>query len=222
MKFKTIAAAVALLGGVSGAMAVTVAGTHFDISYTGTGLFGAPTIVGDAILWAPSAFSANTSSGVALIESTFVMTITAKAGWSLTSFGLVEDGDYTYYGASNVVAAGGELRVTNLASLAPTLIDNIDVTSGAFVVQPSVIPFPTGKWTAAAGVNLSTTKASATIENLLFAAAADITPLDYAFIQKKDVVLSIGVSPVPEPETLAMMLAGLGALGFLALRRPRV
>lgn len=221
MKIKTIAAAVALLGGVSGAMAITVAGTHFDIDYTGTGLFGAPSIVGDAIVWLPSGFVANTTSGVALVDSTFVMTITAKAGWSLTSFGLVEGGDYTYYGAGNVVGAGGELRVTNLASLAPTMIDNIDVTSGPFVVQPTLIPFPTHKWTAAAGVNLSTTKASATIENLLFAAAADTTALDYAFIQKKDLVLSVGVSPVPEPETVAMLLAGLGALGFLARRRPR-
>ena len=31
--------------------------------------------------------------------------------------------------------------------------------------------------------------------------------------------LSLGVTPVPEPETYAMMLAGLGALGFLARRR---
>mgnify|MGYP003382628814 CR=1 FL=1 len=30
---------------------------------------------------------------------------------------------------------------------------------------------------------------------------------------------TLNVSPVPEPETLAMMLAGLGALGFLARRR---
>ena len=31
--------------------------------------------------------------------------------------------------------------------------------------------------------------------------------------------VSINVSPVPEPETYAMMLAGLAALGFLARRR---
>lgn len=32
---------------------------------------------------------------------------------------------------------------------------------------------------------------------------------------------AISVSPVPEPETLAMMLAGLGAVGFIAMRRRR-
>ena len=31
--------------------------------------------------------------------------------------------------------------------------------------------------------------------------------------------LASSITPVPEPETYAMMLAGLGALGFLARRR---
>lgn len=34
--------------------------------------------------------------------------------------------------------------------------------------------------------------------------------------------LNIAVSAVPEPETYAMMLAGLGLVGFLALRRKKV
>ena len=32
-------------------------------------------------------------------------------------------------------------------------------------------------------------------------------------------VAAIGVSPIPEPETYAMLLAGLGLLGFIARRR---
>lgn len=35
-------------------------------------------------------------------------------------------------------------------------------------------------------------------------------------------LLGADVTPVPEPETLAMMLAGLGAVGFLARRRQSV
>lgn len=34
--------------------------------------------------------------------------------------------------------------------------------------------------------------------------------------------LASAITPVPEPETLAMMLAGLGAVGFLARRRKNV
>jgi len=218
MKLKHIAAAALMAFGMSGAMAVTVTGTHFDISYSSTGLFDAPTIVGDTIVWSPSAFTAKTFSDVALVDSTAVLTITAKNGWTLTSFGLAEAGDYAYYGTGNVVAAGGELRVTSLVSTPTTVIDDIEM-AGPTTAQSSIIPFPTKKWTADASVSLTSTVASATIQNLLFAVATDTTAGDYAFIQKKNVSLTVGVAQVPEPETYAMMLAGLGAIGFLASRR---
>ena len=32
-------------------------------------------------------------------------------------------------------------------------------------------------------------------------------------------VIGLSVTPVPEPETYALMLAGLGAVGFIARRR---
>lgn len=218
MRLKQIATAVLALAGMSSAMAVTISGTHFDISYSGTGLFDAPTIVGDTIVWNPSAFTAKTFSDVALVDSTAVLTITAKNGWTLTSFGLAEAGDYAYYGTGNVVAAGGELRVTSLVTTPTTVIDDITM-AGPTTAQATIIPFPTQKWTADASVSLTTTSAAATIQNLLFAVATDQTAADYAFIQKKYAALTVGVSAVPEPETYAMMLAGLGAIGFLASRR---
>lgn len=219
MKLKQIAAAVLAAGGLmANAMAVTVSGAHFDISYSDTGLFGAATIVGDSIVWSPSAFSAKTFSDVALVDSSFVVTITAKNGWTLNTFTLAEAGDYAYYGTGNLVAAGGELRVTSLVSTPTVAIDDITM-AGTTSAQSSIVPFPTKKWTADASVAMTTTSAAATVENLLFAVATDTTAGDYAFIQKKNVALTIGVSPVPEPETYAMMLAGLGAIGFLASRR---
>ena len=36
-----------------------------------------------------------------------------------------------------------------------------------------------------------------------------------------DMVVGLSVTPVPEPETYALMLAGLGAIGFVATRRRR-
>ena len=34
-------------------------------------------------------------------------------------------------------------------------------------------------------------------------------------------IFQVGVAPVPEPETYAMLLAGLGLLGFVARRRSK-
>lgn len=220
---QVIAAALSVLSLAGGASAatVTLAGTHFNLSFDDAlvGLFGTPTVVGDAISWSPTAFTAKTFSDIAFVDASTVLTITAKAGWTLNSFGLAEGGDYAFYGANNLVAAGGELRVTSLSGAVTTSIDNIDVTSGAFLAQASVLPFPTRKWTAAADLAVTTSKASVTVENLLFGLASDTTANDYAFIQKKNAVLTVGVSPVPEPESYALFLAGLGTLGFLARRR---
>ncbi|MCB1896110.1 MAG: PEP-CTERM sorting domain-containing protein [Rhodocyclaceae bacterium] len=41
----------------------------------------------------------------------------------------------------------------------------------------------------------------------------------YAFIEKKNVELEIGVTAVPEPQAYALMLAGIGMVGFAARRR---
>ena len=63
----------------------------------------------------------------------------------------------------------------------------------------------------------NTTVANVSIQNIL--AAYVVNGLGYAFIEKKEAFLTVGVTPVPEPETYAMMLAGLVAIGFLARRR---
>jgi hypothetical protein len=61
------------------------------------------------------------------------------------------------------------------------------------------------------------TKIRFTIENVLFASAG--AKSGYAFIEKKYVGLT--VSAVPEPESYAMMLAGLGLMGTIARRRSK-
>jgi hypothetical protein len=36
-----------------------------------------------------------------------------------------------------------------------------------------------------------------------------------------DMVIGINIAPIPEPETYAMLLAGLGLMGFVARRRKK-
>ena len=228
MKYRQIAVAAAMALSASAALAVpvTVVGSTFDITYDNAlvGLFGAPMITGNQVAWFPSGspgFSASAISDVKITNSTFVLQLTAKPGYTLTGFSLLEGGDYKFYGSGSFVAAGGELRATPLTPGGPTLIDDIDITSGAFLPQATSFPFPTRKWLAAATLALpaGTTQANATVENILFVYAADVTPGDYAFIEKKDVFLTVMTAPIPEPETYALMLAGLGVVGFVALRR---
>jgi hypothetical protein len=79
-------------------------------------------------------------------------------------------------------------------------------------------------WTALASTDLaawdSVQAINVTVENLLLASTGATPSL--AFVEKKFVGLTpfmVAVTPVPEAETYAMMLAGLGLVGFAAARR---
>ena len=70
-----------------------------------------------------------------------------------------------------------------------------------------------GDWNDAQAVNV-------TIQNLLLATTGTASSL--AFVEKKFVGLTpfmLAVTPVPEAQTYAMMLAGLGLVGGMAMRR---
>ncbi len=74
----------------------------------------------------------------------------------------------------------------------------------------------------AAGVMLddAANSANVSIQNILVAYAGGDAGPKGAFIEKKEVVLTVGVAPIPEPATWATMATGAILLGF-ALRRSR-
>ena len=80
--------------------------------------------------------------------------------------------------------------------------------------------FATTEWNASASISPTMTLSSAvvSIENLL-GARARLSEDGYAFIEKKNVELGFVLTPVPEPESYAMLLAGLGLMGLFASRR---
>lgn len=223
-KFKPLAAIFLLAVASANASAanVTLDGENFTISYDTSviGLFGTPTLVGSSLVFAPGGspgFSAQSESGMKVTNSTFSFMIMADPGYKLSSFNLFEGGDYMLIGNSSRVSVGGQLRVkpVNLAVMTAAIMPSVPLTT-----QTTFEAFATTDWNAHASINPATPLSSAavSIENLL-GARARLVDDGYAFIEKKNVELSFVLMPVPEPESYAMLLAGLGLMGAVARRR---
>ena len=206
----------------SGAIAATqtLSTTAFDISYDDAvvGLFGAPTLLGNSLFFNPGGspgFTAQTSGGIDVTNSTFSFTITANPGFHLTSFNLLEEGDYFFFGDTAGAAASGQLRVRPLDPAGSTMTDALSPST--FVANP-MLDFSTRNWSADASISTDPfTVGQVSIQNILAAFAQG--DLAFSFIEKKNVSLAVGVTAVPEPQTYALMLAGIGMLGFAVRRR---
>ena len=225
-KFKPLAAVflLAIAAAQANAANVTLDGGNFTISYDTAvvGLFGTPELVGSTLVFAPGGapgFAAQSDSGVKFTNSTFSFMITADPGYKLSSFNLFEGGDYYLIGDSSRVSVGGQLRVKPVgeavmtAAIAPSM---------PLTTHTSFEQFATTDWDATASINptMALSSAVVSIENLL-GARARLVEDGYAFIQKKNVELGFVLTPIPEPASYAMLLAGLGMLGLVARRRSR-
>lgn len=103
------------------------------------------------------------------------------------------------------------------------------ITSASnFSIINSIIDSSTHNWTSSSNVSVidpqwaNTTSYNYTIENLLTAYTDPAgTGPKVAFIEKKFAgsSISIVVTTVPEANTYAMLLAGLGLMGFISRRR---
>lgn len=222
-KFKPIAAAVlfAALSAQAFAATNTLDGDHFTITYEDNviGLFGTPSLVNSSLVFGniggSPGFSAQTGSGIKFTNSTFAFTITADQGYTLSGFNLYEAGDYFMIGGTNEVSVGGQLRVKPLGVTAMTsdIVATAPLTATTSFSQRSMTD-----WEAHASVNPTTALTSATvsIENIL---GAYVPTAGYAFIEKKNVELGFILTSVPEPESYAMLLAGLGVMMGVVSRR---
>ena len=229
VKLRVVALATVLLFGSGLTAATTLIGNHFTVTFTtaAQGLFDDPSMSApDVLSWTPAAFQTDSDSGT-LTSTTFV-TITADAGWNLKKFSFSEAGNYlggtiTDTGSSTIwIKADGYAQAMPLSPPGSTVQNNFSsatITAATFDV-PTDVDNGFGYWSLAAApllVNAGVTQVKFTAVNNIYAWAS---LNGFSQIQKTAADLRIEtVTAVPEPETYAMMLAGLGALGFLARRR---
>ena len=223
-RLKTLTAGIFLLGqafsGAAFAASVTLSGTNVDFILDDAmlGSFGPASVSGDTLYFTPIDFAARSlnGGGYSLTNETMNIKVSAHAGWAFSSMGLTEKGDYLLLGAGSTADVSGQMRVFDVAK------PLVDVTASIQPTSPlNQMGLPTHNWTALASTDLSawntTQMINVTVENLLLASTG--VPSSVAFVEKKFVGLTAVMAPVPEAETYAMMLAGLGLVGFAAARR---
>lgn len=218
MKIQTKTALAALgLAGVllaGSASAATLAGSNVSFSFDDTqlGLFGTASIVDGNLVFAPTSFLA---TGTTPATQSVNITVTAQAGYFLSGFSLVENGGYKLPGAGDMVWLQGNFTALDIEG-------NTSQSIASNIVGPSFTAGTQGSWQGGAalaipatgwgGADGLVTRVSLTLNNQLFAMGA-------GEIWKNAITIEAIATPVPEAETYAMMLAGLGLVGFMARRR---
>lgn len=209
---------------------VTLDGSFFDIVYDDSllGLYGTPTIVGDTVQWFPSgspAFTAqvNNSNAGDQINSTLAIRVIADPLYQITGATVNEGGDYFFSGSgTSGVTVTGQLRLADANVSVPDVLTDSIVSPTTFT--GNTFPDTTSRnWTANASLTLDAPiqAANISVQNILGAFANGAAPLQTAFIEKNNVFLTVGVAPVPEPGTWAMVGLGLGMIAFSIRRQMR-
>ena len=232
MNIPRIALAAALLGFVGSVSAVTVTGTNFSFTFGGpldttAGQYGTVSANGNVVYLKPGGspgFSTDAAGDISGPGSTNLgenksFTLVATPGYAITGVSLKASGSYFFFeGSQASVGVGGSLQVSPLSTAlsTPTFTANMFDTFDAKIwsAQTGTIALSVASPSAATVsimMNL-TANANGTTDELLY---------NYAFIDARELQLTVTTAmvPVPEPETYALLLAGLGAIGFVAARR---
>jgi hypothetical protein len=215
-----------LAGNALAAIPGPLVGTYLTYTFiTDPGLFGTASLSGDDLVFAPTAgFKAVSANGVGEFKNQNVIVEVSVndaylSSFALSSFSLSESGSYSLTGSVAIAGATGYLSALDIEGTTANSISGGITASGLGVLG-------THAWTGAAGVVLPATgwggtdgvvsSVKLTVSNQLFATTG---PGSTAEIWKDLVNLHVVTSPVPEAETYAMMLAGLGLVAFMARRR---
>jgi hypothetical protein len=211
--------------GAAFAASVTLTGTSVDFTFDDAlvGLFGQPTLSGDTLSFTPVDFNATSTNGEGykLTDNTVNVQMTAHSGYAFSSIDLAERGDYMLQGGGSTANVAGQVRVYDMNDPSKDVTTNIAPSAAMDQTGTSTHP-----WSAANSTDLSTwtgTKSvNVSFQNLLVASTSGSSSL--AYVDKKYgglTATTTAVTPVPEAQSSAMMLAGLGLIGWQISRRRR-
>jgi hypothetical protein len=201
----------------------------------GSGLFGAPTVAGDAMDFNPQAFAASSSGADSdITDSNLQFTVMAHANQGISGISFAEAGDTTLTG----LAGEAQTTVGTVINAEITQLNIGGVLTPVSINLPQlVMPFNpkddfrltidgagTKAWIGNVGFFVGgpyagpVTKVFISLDNTLTAASVAGTS---AFIQKKDadaLVITVVTGEIPEPSTVAIAMIA-ATLGGMVIRR---
>lgn len=137
---------------------------------------------------------------------------------------------YTFLGSEagfqNIFFAPVSTKVWNINwTGSPTVGDTYSTWTGAgavnfkFVGQSPDGAINGGDWTGGASIGLIGTRSQGYSYDFVLGYNDSFNNKGYTHDDWDDMVIGVNIAPIPEPETYAMLLAGLGLMGFVARRR---
>lgn len=212
--FKRISLAIMAAASITAAQAaeITLIGDNYKFTVNDDSLFGTPTLVGDKLVFAPTAFqvqSENTGS-LEVAETVIKVTIEALNGAkSIAGIKVSENGNYIL-GGDGKIRANARLDVFSLSQAGQSTGANVlntgiqsGATTGSDWSLQGQVPLA---WGNDSGVALS-------LENTLLALAGKNTG-DFAFIAKQGATIEVVASEVPVPAAVWLFGSALVGLGL--------
>lgn len=231
------AAAFAFLALTTGAHATSqrLAGSQFDVIFDDAiiATYGQPLLLGNVLVFTPSQLVAESTNGLGsvTVSANFELQILPHIGFNVDQLTLTQRGDYKLRGAGSTVSVGGLVTISTLVDPVRTLSSHIAPDGAPLTNNDGALH----NWHATTLLDLSGAMQIGSGEgvNLLVNHTLEAftdpaaSGRRQAFVQEKFsgvnlvVTVSQATPSVPEPENLALSLAGIAVLGVVAARARR-